>query len=147
MGQGSAADAADLIEYLNAPADGDVTNPNGGVDWAEVRAANGHPKPYGVTRFEIGNEIGYYRQTYWMDGRGNTDWMNAYIDGGRMTFGQNTRTVKEEDWRDQATNSDGTANQVRYVRYTPAVENSVAVYVGGRSWIPWKARGHRMSAL
>lgn len=134
MGQGSAADAADLIEYLNAPADGDVTNPNGGVDWAEVRAANGHPKPYGVTRFEIGNEIGYYRQTYWMDGRGNTDWMNAYIDGGRMTFGQNTRTVKEEDWRDQATNSDGTANQVRYVRYTPAVENSVAVYVGGTQW-------------
>ena len=62
-----------MIEYLNAPADGDVTNPNGGVDWAEVRAANGHPKPYGVTRFEIGNEIGYYRQTYWMDGRGNTD--------------------------------------------------------------------------
>ena len=149
MGQGSAADAADLIEYLNAPADGDVTNPNGGVDWAEVRAANGHPEPYGVTRFEIGNEIGYYRQTYWMDGRGNTDWMDAYIDGGRMTFGQNTRTVKDEDWRDQATNSDGTANQVRYVRYTPAVENSVAVYVGehsGRSWIPWKARGHRMSA-
>ena len=134
MGQGSAADAADLIEYLNAPADGDVTNPNGGVDWAEVRAANGHPKPYGVTRFEIGNEIGYYRQTYWMDGRGNTDWMDAYIDGGRMTFGQNTRTVKEEDWRDRATNSDGTANQVRYVRYTPAVENSVAVYVGGTQW-------------
>ena len=80
------ADAADLIEYLNAPADGEVTNPNGGVDWAEVRAANGHPEPYGVTRFEIGNEIGYYRQTYWMDGRGNTDWMDAYIDGGRMTF-------------------------------------------------------------
>ncbi|MFQ7497808.1 MAG: hypothetical protein ACLRNP_02765 [Blautia coccoides] len=26
MGQGSAADAADLIECLNAPADGDVTN-------------------------------------------------------------------------------------------------------------------------
>ena len=51
MGQGSAADAADLIEYLNAPADGEVTNPNGGVDWAEVRAANGHSEPYGVTRF------------------------------------------------------------------------------------------------
>ena len=48
--------------------------------------------------------------------------MDAYIDGGRMTFGQNTRTVKEEDWRDRATNSDGTANRVRYVRYTPAVE-------------------------
>ncbi len=135
MGQGSAADAADLFEYLNAPADGDATNPNGGVDWAEVRAENGHPEPYGVTRFEIGNEIGYYRQTYWMDGRASgTNWMDTYIDGGRMSFGKNTRTVQEEDWRDVATNSDGTANQVRYVRYAPAVEGSVSVYVGGTQW-------------
>ena len=135
MGQGSAADAADLFEYLNAPADGDATNPNGGVDWAEVRAKNGHPEPYGVTRFEIGNEIGYYRQTYWMDGRASgTNWMDTYIDGGRMSFDKNTRTVQEEDWRDVATNSDGTANQVHYVRYAPAVEGSVSVYVGGTQW-------------
>ena len=114
MGQGSAADAADLIEYLNAPADGDATNPNGGVDWAEVRAKNGHPEPYGVTRFEIGNEIGYSQQTYWMDGRASgTNWMDTYIDGGRMSFGKNTRTVQDEDWRTSAANSNGTANQVR----------------------------------
>ncbi|MFQ3549814.1 MAG: alpha-L-arabinofuranosidase C-terminal domain-containing protein [Armatimonadota bacterium] len=47
-------DAADLVEYLNAPNDG--SNPNGGVDWAEVRAQNGHPEPYNVKYFEIGNE-------------------------------------------------------------------------------------------
>lgn len=135
MGQGSAADAADLIEYLNAPADGDATNPNGGVDWAEVRAKNGHPEPYGVTRFEIGNEIGYSQQTYWMDGRASgTNWMDTYIDGGRMSFGKNTRTVQDEDWRTSAANSNGTANQVRYVRYAPAVEGSVSVYVGGTQW-------------
>ena len=34
---GTAADAADLVEYLNAPNDG--KNPNGGTDWAAVRAA------------------------------------------------------------------------------------------------------------
>ena len=135
MGQGSAADAADLIEYLNAPADGDATNPNGGVDWAEVRAENGHPEPYGVTRFEIGNEIGYSQQTYWMDGRASgTNWMDTYIDGGRMSFDKNTRTVQDEDWRSSAANSNGTANQVRYVRYAPAVEGSVSVYVGGTQW-------------
>ena len=135
MGQGSAADAADLIEYLNAPADGGATNPNGGVDWAEVRAENGHPEPYGVTRFEIGNEIGYSQQTYWMDGRASgTNWMDTYIDGGRMSFGKNTRTVQDEDWRTSAANSNGTANQVRYVRYAPAVEGSVSVYVGGTQW-------------
>ena len=135
MGQGSAADAADLIEYLNAPADGGATNPNGGVDWAEVRAENGHPEPYGVTRFEIGNEIGYSQQRYWMDGRASgTNWMDTYIDGGRMSFDKNTRTVQDEDWRSSEANSNGTANQVRYVRYAPAVEGSVSVYVGGTQW-------------
>ena len=48
------ADAADLVEYCNAPNNG--SNPNGGTDWAAVRAQNGHPQPYGVRLFEIGNE-------------------------------------------------------------------------------------------
>ena len=47
-------DAIDLVEYCNAPNDG--SNPNGGTDWAAVRAANGHPEPYNVKLFEIGNE-------------------------------------------------------------------------------------------
>lgn len=51
---GTASDAADLVEYLNSPNNG--TNPGGGTDWASVRAANGHPKPYLVTYFEFGNE-------------------------------------------------------------------------------------------
>ena len=51
---GTSQDAADLVEYLNAPDDG--ANPNGGVDWAAMRAADGHPKPYGVVWFEYGNE-------------------------------------------------------------------------------------------
>ena len=37
------ADAADLVEYCNAPNNG--SNPNGGTDWAAVRAQNGHPQP------------------------------------------------------------------------------------------------------
>lgn len=47
-------DAVDLVEYCNSPNDG--TNPNGGVDWAQIRAANGHPMPYNVRLFEIANE-------------------------------------------------------------------------------------------
>ncbi len=46
---GTPQDAADLIEYLNAPADD--AHP-----WARKRAAWGHPKPYGVRWFEMGNE-------------------------------------------------------------------------------------------
>ena len=48
------ADAADLVEYCNTPNNG--SNPNGGTNWAAVRAQNGHPLPYGVRLFEIGNE-------------------------------------------------------------------------------------------
>lgn len=45
----SPADAAALVEYLNAPAD--AAHP-----WAQKRAAWGNPQPYGVVRFEMANE-------------------------------------------------------------------------------------------
>lgn len=45
---------ADWVEYCNAP--NDSTNPGGGTDWAAVRAANGHPTPYGIKIWNIGNE-------------------------------------------------------------------------------------------
>lgn len=51
---GTAADAAELVEYLNSPNDGG--NPNGGTDWAAVRAGDGHVEPYNVVWFEYGNE-------------------------------------------------------------------------------------------
>ena len=47
-------DAADIVEYLNSPNDG--KNPNGGRDWAALRAADGHPAPWDVVWFEFGNE-------------------------------------------------------------------------------------------
>lgn len=47
---GTEKDAADLVEYLNAPNDG--ANPNGGTDWAAVRAADGHTPPHHVVWFE-----------------------------------------------------------------------------------------------
>ena len=46
---GTPQDTADLVEYLNAPPDADHP-------WAQRRAANGHPEPYGVVWFEMGNE-------------------------------------------------------------------------------------------
>lgn len=47
---------ADWVEYCNSPSDGVATNPGGGTDWAEVRAANGHPAPYNIKIWNIGNE-------------------------------------------------------------------------------------------
>jgi alpha-N-arabinofuranosidase len=46
---GTAADAADLVEYLNAPNDGRHR-------WAALRARDGHPAPWNVVWFEYGNE-------------------------------------------------------------------------------------------
>lgn len=46
----NAQNAADFIEYLNAPA-------YSLFPWAEERARNGHALPYNVEYFEIGNEI------------------------------------------------------------------------------------------
>jgi alpha-N-arabinofuranosidase len=43
------ADAAAQVEYFN----GDVNTP-----WGKRRAQNGHPQPYGVKYWQIGNEVG-----------------------------------------------------------------------------------------
>ncbi len=61
----TAADAADYVEYMNSPADGAATNPNGGTDWGDVRAANGHPAPYRIKVWEYGNEPYLPNQRYW----------------------------------------------------------------------------------
>ena len=153
LARGSAQDAADLVEYLNAEVG---TNPNGGIDWAKVRADNGHPEPYNVRYFEIGNEMqmaygpnadGTTSQGYWTD-YVDGDRVNAYTEGGTAKFTQRY-TVKEEDWNKVASQSDGTANQVRFLRYAnlnpgildengkivdapdfKAVNDGVQVYVG-----------------
>jgi alpha-L-arabinofuranosidase len=49
-----AAHNADWVEYCNAPNDG--SNIGGGTDWAAQRAANGHPAPYNIKIWNIGNE-------------------------------------------------------------------------------------------
>ncbi len=154
LGRGSAQDAEDLIEFLNAEVG---TNPNGGIDWAEVRSENGHPKPYNVRYFEIGNEMnqvmsdGTTSQGYWLHGVSNAE--TGYIVGGTATF-TNQYAVCEEDWNAQASKSDGTAGMVRYMRYantnpkkydesgkivddetfTAVNKGSVSVNVGGTAW-------------
>ncbi len=47
--------AADWVEYCNTPNDG--SNPNGGTNWAAVRAKKGHPEPFNAKYWEVGNEV------------------------------------------------------------------------------------------
>lgn len=48
FGTGSIQSAGELVEYCNAPL---------GTAWADRRAANGHPEPYGVKYWCLGNEM------------------------------------------------------------------------------------------
>ena len=48
LGTGTARDAAELLEYVNLPT---------GFRWSDQRARNGHPEPYGVKLWCLGNEM------------------------------------------------------------------------------------------
>ena len=54
----AAQHAAALVAYCNAPS-GDSL-PGGMDDWPSVRAQNGHPQPYRVKYWEIGNENWFF---------------------------------------------------------------------------------------
>lgn len=161
FGRGSAQDAADLVEYLNAPVG---LNPNGGVDWAVIRAKNGHQKPFNVRYFEIGNENnqggtdGTASQQYWMQFVKNNPTDNAYVsaeqayvEGGNVCITKQFAVLKD-DWNKAASDSTGQANQKRYMRYAnpnpmtgdgytlddtfkAVKEGSVEVYVDGVKWM------------
>ncbi|MGV3323313.1 beta-N-acetylglucosaminidase domain-containing protein, partial [Streptococcus hyovaginalis] len=121
LARGNAQDVADLMEYFNAEVG---TNINGGIDWAAVRAQDGHPDPINVRFFEIGNEMqqggatgdGQWSQQYWVQFVPGKTPVEAYIDGGTAVLNRQY-AVKEEDWNRTASYSDGTANQVFYMRY------------------------------
>lgn len=138
---GSIQDALDLIEYLNAPNDG--SNPGGGIDWASLRAANGHSEPYYVTKFEIGNEYYLDEQKYWTIGAGS---QQRYAIGGEIEFQDDYKTIADKnrlspyqpvevaDWTPGASVATGEANLVRYFRYLPVKEGSAHVFVDNAEW-------------
>ncbi len=48
LGTGTIKDAGDLVEYCNHP---------GGTYWSDLRAKNGHPEPYNIKYWCLGNEM------------------------------------------------------------------------------------------
>ena len=63
-GDGTAEEAAAWVEYCNGPAD---------TPMGRLRAEKGHPEPYGVRYWEIGNEIFGRHQIGWTTPAGNVD--------------------------------------------------------------------------
>lgn len=120
----TAADAANYVEYMNSPADGSKTNPNGGTDWAEVRAGNGHPEPYGIHYWEYGNEPYLTGQYYWR----STDAavrLRQFIEGGWQRQTAANTPYQDNDGLfggcDLANRKTGTGrpNQTYRVRFAP----------------------------
>jgi alpha-L-arabinofuranosidase len=120
----SAANAADYVEYMNAPADGAARNPNGGIDWAEVRARNGHREPYHIRFWEYGNEPYLLGQHYWWSPDAATR-VRQFIQGGWQRQTATDPAYQDNDGlfagcdllnRQKGT---GTANQAYRVRFNP----------------------------
>ncbi|CAN5163465.1 hypothetical protein BH20ACT22_BH20ACT22_05830 [soil metagenome] len=127
---GTALEAANWVEYMNAPAG---SNPNGGVAWAQRRADNGHPEPYGVKYWEIGNELGG-EKTFWLGPETtDEDRASSYIFGGQTRFVRQP-VVTFTDYSSTGSVSTGKPSQNFYVRFPPALSGSTTVYVKGKRW-------------
>ncbi len=100
---GTIQDAADWVEYCNAP--DDRSNPGGGIDWAAVRADNGHKEPYHVKYWELGNEEIYPgREDYGQRVRTYSKAMKAIdptVKTGAICSGGHVDPIfQTEDWLD-----------------------------------------------
>lgn len=135
---GTPQEAADWVAYMNAPV--------GSSPWADLRAEHGHPEPYGVTWWEVGNEPDVFDQTYWMDQHPSMlplpypERARLYAYGGTTTFRDQPLTT-DCDRRRGAAISDGGAGQVRQVAYPPVAADPV-VTVRDAAWERVEELGH-----
>ncbi|MGH8979420.1 MAG: NEW3 domain-containing protein [Acidimicrobiales bacterium] len=130
---GNAQEAADFVEYM--------TGKVGTSYWADMRAKNGHLRPYDVPVWEVGNEE--YSTDFWRTGTPVTvggppgacadDVTCEYIYGGSTGFtdqkvdGFANRTAG-------AALSTGAADQQFYVAYPPVSAGSATISVDGQAW-------------
>lgn len=133
---GTATEAADLVHYM--------TDPQGSSQWAQEREANGHPAPYDVPYWEVGNEEltpDYWRSGTTVSAGSPPPGANAcptvatceYIYGGTTAF-TDQRVVLAADRRSTAAVSSGASDQSFQVAYPPVVSGSATVKVGGTAW-------------
>lgn len=132
---GDAAEAAEFVEYMNGKA--------GSSYWADLRVKNGHPSPYNIPLWEVGNEE-YTTASSWRAGTpvslgpgGSACTADTatceYIYGGSTSF-TNQPVVGYADRTAAAADSSGEAKQSFYVAYPPVSAGSQTVYVGGQAW-------------
>ncbi|MGW7487212.1 hypothetical protein [Streptomyces sp. NPDC054786] len=114
---------ADWVAYMNAPEH---------TEFGRLRAKNGHPEPYGVHYWEIGNELFGKHQRYWMSDDDETA-MRQYAFGGTQRQ-MNQPIGKPTDHRPSAAVSSGEPHQSFTVWYPPVVPKSQMVHINRMKW-------------
>lgn len=145
---GDAKEAADFVAYMTAPYTPHPSpNPKEPSYWAGLRAKNGHPRPYDVPYWEVGNEQDGPGQFGWRAGKlvkmgqHNADcpaWETPvclYAFGGTTAFTrQRVGTFADEE--PSSALSTGRPHQSFYVYFPPVVPNSQQIFVGSHKWAP-----------
>jgi alpha-L-arabinofuranosidase len=132
---GDAKEAAELVEYMNGK--------KGSSYWADLRARNGHPSPYNIPEWEVGNEE-YTTASSWRAGTlvslgpgGSSCTADTatceYVYGGSTSF-TNQPVVGYADRTAAASASTGKPGQSFYAAYAPVSSGSQTVSVGGQTW-------------
>jgi alpha-N-arabinofuranosidase len=132
---GDAQEAAELVQYM--------TGRVGTSYWADLRARNGHPKPYDVPVWEVGNEE-YTAGSSWRAGTpvsvGGADGACTvavadcqYIYGGSDSF-TNQAVVGYADRSSAASLSTGDGDQNFYIAYPPVASGSQTISIGDTVW-------------
>lgn len=143
---GTAQQAADFVAYMTAPTtEHPSRDPSRASYWAGLRARNGHPAPYSVPYWEVGNEQYFRGQFGWRSGRLVSLGPHAtpcpveelatclYAFGGTTAFSDEAvGTLADE--LPAASYSTGAPNQSFYVYFPPVAPRSATVYVAGRRW-------------
>lgn len=142
--RGNAQDAANFVAYMVMPVPANPsTDPNDPSYWAAKRAENGHPAPYPVNYWGVGNEIA--GSVPWLGfplvqmgmGKDPADCVTVsvclYAFGG-TTQAPRALAVSKYDQSSNAAVSTGTVGQDFRVDFPPVVHNSQTVWVGGEQW-------------
>ncbi len=122
-------DAANWVEYMNARVG---TNPGGGRAWARLRAFYGHPAPYGVHYWEVGNESQVVPARYGMSNDLDKA-IKQYANGG-------VRKITHEALGKGCLHptvgvpSNGHSNQVFSVLFPAIVKGTLSVTINGQRW-------------
>lgn len=104
-GDGTPAEAAAWVEYCNGSTD---------TEMGALRAEHGHPEPYDVTFWEIGNEIYGKWQVNWTTANGNADRYDRFreamldVDPDILVSATGLETNSDGSWNDTLLERAGT---------------------------------------